>query len=71
MWFLEIRGPTSSLSCNNLLTPACISYKSEKMHAIIPKGLSSRFLDFSMLGKSEKMAQDIMDVCLQVLKEGN
>ena len=33
--------------------------------------LSSRFLDYSISGKSEKMARDAMDVCLQVLKESN
>ena len=31
--------------------------------------LSSRFLDFSILGESKKMARDAMNVCLQVLKK--
>ena len=33
--------------------------------------VSLRFLDLSISGKSEKMARDAMDVCLQVLKENN
>ena len=47
----------------------------KKAHATIPKGIVGSFkftvLDFSISGKSEKMARDAMDVCLRVLKESN
>ena len=41
------------------------------MHTTIPKGIAGdfEFTIFSM--KFERMAQEAMDVCLQVLKESN
>ena len=41
------------------------------MHATIPKGIVSGF-EFTVLSKKfERMAQEAMDICLQVLKESN
>ena len=44
---------------------------SEKVHATIPKGIVGGF-EFTVLSKKfERMAREVMDMCLRLLKESN